>query len=231
MPNVPQVSAIRERAAQELSGYYAMVENIDENVGRIVDCLNETGLMEHTHIFYFSDHGDMHGSHGQFRKTTPYQEATHIPLIISGEERSPYNSRGVGNIPHVPVNHVDVAPTSLGLCGIPVPDWMEGTDYSALRLTGKPRPEYPSSAYLQSVIPTHHGDSVNKPWRGIVTTDGYKYACLPGMDWMLYDLNQDPYEQVNMAHNDLYKVLRLRLREELRRWIEKTGDSFPLPEN
>lgn len=231
LPNVPQVSAIRERAAQELSGYYAMVENIDENVGRIVDCLNETGLMEHTHIFYFSDHGDMHGSHGQFRKTTPYQEATHIPFIISGEERSPYNSRGVGNIPHVPVNHVDVAPTSLGLCGIPVPDWMEGTDYSALRFTGKPRPEYPSSAYLQSVIPTHHGDSVNKPWRGIVTTDGYKYACLPGMDWMLYDLNQDPYEQVNMAHNDLYKVLRLRLREELRRWIEKTGDSFPLPEN
>ena len=48
---------------------------------------------------------------------------------------------------------------------------------------------------------------------------------------MLYDLNQDPYEQVNMAHNDLYKALRLRLREELRRWIEKTGDSFPLPEN
>ena len=138
-------------------------------------------------------------------------------------------ARKAGNVYHVPINHVDVAPTSLGLCGIPVPQWMEGTDYSALRLLDKEKAEYPASAYLQSVVPTHHDDSVNKPWRGIVTTSGYKYVCFENTDWLLFDLNEDPYELVNLAHNDKYLPLRRQLQEELRRWVERTNDDFPLP--
>ena len=231
-PNVPDIPEIKDIAAQELSGYYAMVENIDRNVGRIVDLLTKTNQIDNTHILFFSDHGDMHGSHGQFKKTIPYQEAINIPFIISGEKRCGFmDSRRAGNVGNVPINHVDIAPTSLGLCGIDVPEWMEGTDYSAIRLLDKPRPGYPDSAYLQSVIPTYHGDSINKPWRGIVTTDGYKYVCFEGTDWMLYNLNNDPYEQVNLAHNEKYRALRLRLRERLAKWIADTGDRFKLPED
>lgn len=229
--NVPDVSYIREQAGKELAGYYAMVENIDENVGRIVDVLNDTGLMENTHIMFFSDHGDMHGSHGQFRKTIPYQEAVNVPFIISGEKRAAHVvGRKAGNVDNILINHVDIAPTTLGLCGIPVPEWMEGTDYSAVRLLDKEKSQYPDSAYLQSVIPTHHNDSINKPWRGIITTDGYKYVCLEGMDYMLYNLKEDPYEQVNLAHNDQYKELRQRLNKKLGEWIQKTKDDFKLPQ-
>lgn len=229
--NVPEVPEVRRRASQELAGYYAMVENIDANVGRIVACLRETGLLDDTHIMYFSDHGDMHGSHGQFRKTTAYQEAVNIPLIISGEKYAEGNAfRQVRNVDEVLVNHVDIAPTSLGLCGIPAPEWMEGTDYSALRLPGRESGVYPDSVFLQSVIPTHHGDSVNKPWRGIVTADGYKYVCFEGTDWLLFDLKSDPYEQVNLAHNDAYEGLRRRLNARLREWIARTGDVFHLPD-
>ena len=138
-------------------------------------------------------------------------------------------NRKAGNVGDILINHVDIAPTTLGLCGIPVPEWMEGTDYSAVRILEKERPEYPDSAYLQSVIPTCHDDSINKPWRGIVTKDGYKYVCFQGMDYMLYDLKQDPYEQVNLAHNDHYKELRLRLKQTLKEWIDKTQDEFLLP--
>lgn len=229
--NVPDVPYIREQAGRELAGYYAMIENIDENVGRIVDVLNDTGLMENTHIMFFSDHGDMHGSHGQFRKTIPYQEAVNVPFIISGEKRAAHVvSRKAGNVDNILINHVDIAPTTLGLCGIPVPEWMEGTDYSAVRLLDKEKSKYPDSAYLQSVIPTHHNDSINKPWRGIITTDGYKYVCLEGMDYMLYNLKEDPYEQVNLAHNDQYKELRQRLNSKLGEWIQKTKDDFELPQ-
>lgn len=229
-PNVPPVESIRKTASRELSGYYAMVENIDKNVGRIVDCLNKTGLMENTHIIFFSDHGDMHGSHGQFRKTTPYQEAINVPFIISGEKRGAHVvQRGTGNVDNILINHVDIAPTSLGLCDIQIPDWMEGTDYSAIRCLDKPQPKYPTSAYLQCVIPTHHYDSVNKAWRGIVTVDGYKYVCFENMDWLLYDLKEDPYEMVNLAHNDKYIELRKRLNGELKEWIEKTNDNFDIP--
>lgn len=228
--NVPDVPYIREQAGRELAGYYAMIENIDENIGRIVDVLNDTGLMENTHIMFFSDHGDMHGSHGQFRKTIPYQEAVNVPFIISGEKRAAHVvGRKAGNVDNILINHVDIAPTTLGLCGIPVPEWMEGTDYSAVRILDKEKSQYPDSAYLQSVIPTHHNDSINKPWRGIITTDGYKYVCLEGMDYMLYNLKEDPYEQVNLAHNDQYKELRERLKRKLGEWIQKTKDDFKLP--
>ena len=229
-PNVPDIQSVRETAAVELAGYHAMVENIDYNVGRVVEALKQTGLMDDTHLLYFSDHGDMHGSHGQFRKTTPYQEAVSIPFIISGENRGGWAAgRAVGNRSDILMNHVDIAPTTLGLCSISVPDWMEGTDYSAVRYRNSNPAQYPESAYLQSVIPTNHQDSINKPWRGVITSDGYKLVCFERMDWLLFDLNNDPYEQMNLAHNSKYSPLRERLLKELRYWVDKTGDQFILP--
>lgn len=87
----------------------------------------------------------------------------------------------------------------------------------------------PDSLYLQSVIPTHHWDSINKSWRGLITRDGYKYVCFENMDWMLFDLKNDPYEQQNLAHNDHFRELRERLNARLRQWVVETGDEFSLP--
>ncbi|MGG3280244.1 sulfatase family protein [Paenibacillus solani] len=224
-PNVPSIPRIEEQARKDLAGYYGMIENWDWNIGQIMTALQENGLAEDTHIMFFSDHGDMHGSHGQFRKMSPWEESIRVPMIISGEK--PFYGRQTGEW-NVPFNHVDVAPTTLGLCGITKPDWMQGSDLSALRLGG-PQPELPDSAYLQSVIPTGHGHSVDRPWRGIVTTDGWKYVCLENTPWLLFNLNEDPYEQVNMAYNSLYNHERKRLNDRLRQWVEDTGDEFRLP--
>ena len=225
--NVPAVPHVVERAKRELAGYYAMIENLDWNVGRVLEALKGTGLLDNTHVVFFSDHGDMHGSHGQFRKMTPYEEAIRVPFIISGEKAF-YNGRKTGRIA-VPINHVDIAPTTLGLCGIKKPSWMEGTDYSHYRLGEKSSHIEPDSAYLQSVIPTGHGESVDKPWRGIVTKDGWKYVCFPGIAWLLFNLNEDPYEQVNLAHNSMYANKRKELNDRLREWIIQTEDNFELP--
>ncbi|MFV0401616.1 MAG: sulfatase [Oscillospiraceae bacterium] len=227
--NVPNVGHIRERASQELSGYYAMIENLDENIGRILESLRNNDLYFDTHILFFSDHGDMLGSHGQFRKTTAYEESVRVPFIISGENPMYYNGRTAGNIPGVFINHADIAPTSLGLCGISAPEWMQGTDYSHYRLPENTRFEEPDSAYFQSIIPTMHGDSVDKPWRGVITADGWKYACFPGMPWLLFDLNTDPHEQVNLAHNAAYRDRLLAMNAKVAEWMEKLGDSFKLP--
>lgn len=228
--NVPKIKHIEEHARRDLAGYYAMIENLDHNVGRIISTLEKNDLMFDTHIIFFSDHGDMHGSLGQFKKTSPFEEAIRVPFIISGEKPMHYDGRGCGNIPGVPVNHVDIAPTTLGLCGIDIPDWMEGTDYSGYRIRRKEMHEMPDSAYLQSVIPTGHGDSIDKPWRGVVTTDGWKYVCFDNMPWLLHDLNTDPFEQVNLAHNTKYRKKLIEMNGKVRQWIEKTGDSFKLPD-
>lgn len=229
--NVPEVEFVREQAGYELAGYYSMIEQIDANVGRILEKLKEAEILEDTHILFFSDHGDMHGSHGQFRKTTAYEEAVRIPFIVSGEKQGVHEAgRRSGNVDEVFINHVDIAPTTLGLCGIPVPDWMEGEDYSQFRyLDRQEEKDYSDSVYLQSVVATGHFDSINKPWRGLITRDGYKYTCFEGADWLLFDLNKDPYEQVNLVHNNKYKAVRIRLRQELREWVERTGDTFSVP--
>lgn len=230
--NVPPVERIEERARRHIAGYYAQIENLDDNVGRILDTLEQTGLADNTHIIFFSDHGEMMGSHGAFRKMSPYEESVRIPVILSGGRRTAmkHGMKG-GWREKVCFNHVDFAPTSLGLCGITPPDWMQGHDLSYLRFHDKTRPaDTPKSAYLQSVIPTCHFDSVDKPFRGIVTEDGWKYVCLPGCEWLLFNLNEDPYEFVNLAHERLYLNKRKECMEMLKEWVEKTGDSFELPE-
>ncbi len=226
-PNVPDIPRIVERARNDLAGYHAMIENLDWNVGRIRAALEELGLYENTHVLFFSDHGDMHGSHGQFRKTSPWEESLRIPFIIGG---GPHRYHHDSGFHEVPVNHVDIAPTSLGLCGLEAPAWMQGTDYSGYRLRDREIGDVPDSAYLQAVVPTGYAHTMDRPWRGIVTRDNWKYVALEGQPWLLFNLNEDPYEQANHAHNSLYHAERRRLQARLAEWIDHTGDSFRLPE-
>jgi arylsulfatase A-like enzyme len=226
-PNVPAIPRIQDQARRELSGYYPMIENFDFNIGRIRQALRAAGLEFQTHLVVLSDHGDMLGSQGMFRKTNPFEESIRIPFIVSGEQPV-YQGRVTGRWP-ILLNHVDIAPTTLGLCGIRKPSWMEGSDYSAYRFQRQDRPAMPDSAFLQNVIPTGHNHSINKPYRGLVTADGWKYVCFAGTTWLLHNLNEDPYEQVNLAHNNAYRAERKRLLTRLKQWIADTGDSFDLP--
>jgi arylsulfatase A-like enzyme len=224
-PNVPAIDRVRDQASQELAGYYAMVENLDHNIGRLRAALAEAGIEDETILIFFSDHGDLLGSQGQFRKTSPWEEALRVPFVVGGFSRYLV---GTGTAP-VPVNHVDLAPTSLGLCGLSVPDWMAGTDYSPYYRLDRSMANEPESAYLQLIQPTRHPHSVDRPWRGVVTRDGWKYVCLEHQPWLLFNLREDPYEQANLAHNTQFQREREAMQERLRAWIEQTGDSFPLP--
>lgn len=226
--NVPEVRRIQETARRDLEGYYAAIEAWDANIGRIRKALNETNLAFNTHLMVFSDHGDLHGSHGQFRKTSPYEESCRIPMILSGEVPH-YDGRLIGR-PNALFDSVDIAPTTLGLCGVKPPAWMEGHDLSGYRLQGHSRPD-PDSTYLQLVIPSGHPDSVNKPYRGLVTRDGWKYVCFEGNSWMMFNLNEDPYEEANLANNNAFRAERKKLIERLRQWVADTGDKFTIPDN
>jgi arylsulfatase A-like enzyme len=224
--NVPPIPAVLQQARRELAGAYAQIENLDWNVGRIRQALLAAGLQEDTHMLFFSDHGDMHGSHGQFKKTSPWEESIRVPFILGGLQ--PRYGAHSGRRQAL-VNHVDIAPTTLGLCGIEKPDWMRGVDLSGLRLFDRPAPQLPDSAFIQSVIPTGHADSVDRPWRGVVSADGWKYVALEGQPWLLFNLNEDPYELANHAHNTRFRQERKRLNDRLAQWITDTGDSFDLP--
>lgn len=229
--NVAKDDRIEAQARRELAGYYAMIENLDYNYGRVIQALKDTDQLADTHVLFFADHGDMHGSHGMFRKTNPYEEAIRTPMILGG--RVPrYGGSKEGRVP-ILSNHVDIAPTTLGLCGIMKPDWMRGTDFSRWRVaSGRsgPMPE-PDSAYLQNVIPTGHEDSINAAYRGLVTRDGWKYLCFEDRSWLLFNLNEDPFEEANLAFNNRYRVERGRLIARLNQWVSETGDRFAVPKD
>jgi arylsulfatase A-like enzyme len=228
-PNVIHNEKIRAEIKQNLAGVYAMIENIDHNVGRVRNLLREKGIDQDTYIIFFSDHGDMHGSHGQFQKTIPYEESIRVPFIISGGDHYRYFDHRHESRQDALINHVDIAPTSLGLCGIEVPEWMEGCDYSSCITGRKAVQDEPREAYLQNVIPTGHPHSCDAPYRGIVTRDGWKYVCTEASEWLLFNLNEDPYEERNLAMTTTALSKRHELHAKLQNWIDKTKDNFSLP--
>jgi arylsulfatase A-like enzyme len=227
--NVAHSDPIRTQARRDLAGYYAMIENLDWNYGRVIEALDQTGLLENTHVLFFADHGDTHGSHGMYRKTNPYDESIRTPMIFSGGQPR-YDGWKNGRFP-VLANHVDIAPTTLGLCNIPKPAWMTGSDLSHYRIQKPAAAPDPDSAYLQNVIPTGHPDSINTAYRGLVTTDGWKYICFENQSWLMFNLNDDPYEEADLAQNNRFRAERKRLTSRLRQWVADTGDHFTIPQS
>lgn len=209
----------------EMPRYAAMVENVDENVGRIMDALIEAGMDMNTHILFMSDHGDMFGSHGLYEKLAPFEEAVRIPFIIGGAV--PYMYGYHAGETDALINEVDIAPTTLGLCGINIPEEMDGFDYSGYRFGEKEAVSPPDSAYIKAIVPSGY---LNRAWRGVVTRGGWKYVCFEDAPFCLFDLNRDPYERVNLLYRSGYESIQGDLHALLREWIDKTQDYFILPE-
>jgi arylsulfatase A-like enzyme len=228
-PDVAHIPRLEQQVRRDLAGYYAMIENLDWNYGRVVETLEQTGLLGDTHILFFADHGDMHGSHGMLRKVCPFEESIRTPFILSGgvPRYPPWKN---GRMP-VLSNHVDIAPTTLGLCGIRKPAWMEGVDLSYHRIGRQPDRPDPDSAYLQCVLPTGQPDTPNTPYRGIVTRDGWKYVCFENRSWLQFNLNEDPYEEMNLAQLNHYRPERQKMIARLKQWVADTGDTFAIPED
>jgi arylsulfatase A-like enzyme len=230
-PNVPDVPWVRDRFSVDLAGYYAMIENLDHNVGRLRAALRELDVDRETYIVFFADHGDCLGSHAQQQKSSPWEESIRIPFIVS---RTGGHHRIRTGTTDAPLNHVDIAPTTLGLCGIDAPDWMVGHDYSNHCHKDTPSPTSggggePDSAFLQQIPAKQMHHSVNRPWRAIVTRDRWKYAVTPGHDWLLFNLADDPYEQANYIYDNAFADQRQRLHHRLTQWIEDTDDTFDMP--
>jgi arylsulfatase A-like enzyme len=199
-----------------------------------MDTVEAEGLAKNTYIIYFSDHGDMHGSHGRIWKCVPWEESIRIPFFVALGNRP----CGFGTKRPSPmlINHVDIAPTTLGLCGIAMPEWMGGVDYApAFTAAGAEVTEgsLPDSAFLQLVDPGYEfgfASDRERPWRGVVTSDGWKYAVLEKQPWLMYHIEEDPYELANLAHDGRFRGQRRKLQDRLAAWIADTGDSFDLPD-
>lgn len=200
-----------------IAAYYAMITAVDDQVGRLLQTLEELGLTDDTIVWVSSDHGDMLGSQGMRLKRKPWEESIRVPGIV----RFP---RGVtsGRTSEVLLSHVDFAPTWLGLCGVDVPPSMQGADLS--RVVRGQSDRGPEAAFFEIFGPYAAG-GVTAGWRGIRTAR-YMYARYQQEPWVLYDLEADPGELRNLARDPSAAAVRNEMDRKLTAWMEETGDSW-----
>lgn len=211
------VDRIPMGSRQDIASYYAQITAIDDQIGRLMAVLKELHLRDDTIVVFTSDHGDMLGSHGERLKRKPWEESIRVPFFISfpGRVRAGARTDAI-------ITHVDMAPTLLGLCGLRVPDTMQGTDLSQV-VQGRSAAG-PDSAFFQIFGP-YRGDSTPFGWRG-VRTGRYKYARSQQQPWMLFDLERDPYEMHNLAGAPSAAAVQAVMEKKLRDWMQRTGDSW-----
>jgi arylsulfatase A-like enzyme len=201
----------------DIAGYYAAITFIDNEVGRILNVLEESGKAEETIVLLTSDHGDMLGSHGKSLKRKPWEESIRVPGIL----RYPAAVEA-GQTAAFPFSHVDMVPTLLGLAGVPTKPNMQGRDQAA-RLIGSDREVAPESVYLQSYTPTERNEF--PPWRG-VRTDRYTYARHEDRPWVLYDNESDPFQMRNLIGHAEDRDLEEELDRLTAGSFEQTQDAW-----
>jgi arylsulfatase A-like enzyme len=197
-PNVPEEiidrigpSGGRDRVQMEqnLHGYYAHITALDEQFGRLLRALEETGQAENTIVVYTSDHGDMLGSQGWTNKQLPFEESIRVPLLLRG----PDIRRGT-------------APASIGLTDLPVSLLalanveMPGADGRDLRRIFTDPSPGADACYIFDLIPCHQATwRGGWAWRG-VRTARHTYACREdGTPWLLFDNDADPFQLQNLV--------------------------------
>lgn len=216
-PNVPPEMA--ELATAELRGYYAHGAALDACVGRLLDALDAARIASDTIVMFTSDHGDMMGSHGfsPALKLLPWDESVRVPLLV----RYPARFGTSGQVSDTAVNTPDIMPLLLGLCDIPIPAHVSGSDPLSPDTSSRP-----SSSFLNLPAPF-----TNARWHGIgeyrgVRTDRYTYVRSRSGPWLLYDNATDQYQVTNLVDDPAASDVRAGLDAELERWLDRLGDGF-----
>jgi arylsulfatase A-like enzyme len=117
-----------------IKGCYRLIKRVDDNVGGMLEYLDESGLAKNTLVIYSSDQGFALGEHGFYDKQWMYEPSLHQPLIV----RFPGVAKP-GTVHDSMVNHVDIAPTLLDFAGRPIPSGMQGYSLRPILGGGKSR--------------------------------------------------------------------------------------------
>lgn len=200
------------RYQRYIKDYLRVVAAVDENVGRLLDWLDESGLAENTIVIYSSDQGFFLGEHGWSDKRLMYEEAFHMPFII----RWPGHIKAGQRIDAM-IQNIDYAPTFLDVAELSIPADMQGKSLVPLFKGTVPR-GWRDAVYYHY----YQNNAYNLPKIEGVRNDRYKliryYDHLKsdlGEQWELFDLENDPKELKSEYNNPEYRTIRKRLMREL----------------
>ena len=210
-------SLARWKYDRYIKDYLRCIASIDDNVGRVLDYLDQSGLAENTIVIYTSDQGFYLGEHGWFDKRFMYEESLRMPLLV----RYPAEVRP--RVSGEMVLNLDFAPTFLDYAGASIPEEMQGESLRGV-LQGKTPGDWRKSIYYHyyeypgwHMVKRHYG----------VRTERFKlmhfYYDIDA--WEMYDLQNDPHELNNIYADPRYAGTVAELKTELERLRRKYKDT------
>lgn len=194
----------------QLAEYYGLITHLDEQIGRILATLKETGRADNTIIIFAADNGLALGSHGLLGKQSVFEHSMRTPLMISGPGIPRGSSTAFTYL-------LDLFPTLCDLLAIPPPAELEGQSLRPLWAGEKPRVR----------------DSVFLPFIQIqraVRDERWKLIAYPKIGHLqLFDLQADPNETTNLIDHPESAAHVVRLQALMDEWQTKVGDTLELP--
>jgi arylsulfatase len=206
-----------EQWRKTIAYYWALCSHVDDQVGRILQTLDDCGQRDDTLVVFTSDHGEYLGDRGRTGKGGPHDPSSRVPLIV----RYPAKI-AAGQRRREIIEHVDLVPSILDWAGIQLPPIMQGRSFRPLLEPGRGGYADRDSAYIEL---KHPGRDAYKALR----TQQHLYQIDRRGQEQLYDLEQDPHQLSNVAavsgQRDALQACRHRL---LERWFE-VESQYPLP--
>jgi len=220
-PGMSSQERMRWKYQRYMQDYLACISSVDDNVGRVLDYLDESGLAENTIVIYTSDQGFYLGEHGWFDKRFIYNESFKTPLLV----RWP-GAVQAGTVNEEMVQNLDFAQTLLEMAGLPAPEDMQGESIVPLLKSQDDLWERDAVYYHYYEYPGVHAA---KRHYGIVTKN-YKLAHFyyDVDEWEFYDEKRDPQEMQNQINNPRYAMVIASLKEQLGELRKFYGDSESL---
>jgi len=209
---------------QDMANYFGLIDEVDDNLGRLFASLKAGGHWDSTLIVFTSDHGEQLGDHWLMSKLGFYDQSYHIPLIVRDPRRQADSSRGT-QIEGFTEN-VDLMPTMLDWLGLDVPSQCDGFSLlPALRagaLPGGWREEAHWECDFRNVrddgVEKHLGLTMHQCGVSVIRDSYYKYVHFATLPPIFYDLQKDPGELVNRAENPEYQSRVLEYAQKMLSW-------------
>lgn len=188
-----------EKYQEYMKNYYRLATEVDDTCGKIIADLEKRKLLDSTLVIFTTDNGYFHGEHGLADKWYPYQESIRVPLIILDPRMAKSNAGSIND--EITLN-VDLAPTILNASKVEIPKTMQGRDLSPLYLEKSITSWRKEFFYEHAIIK-------NKefiPASEALVQKNIKYIYWPDYATEeLYDLTNDPFEEINVIQNENYK--------------------------
>jgi arylsulfatase A-like enzyme len=202
-----------EMARQLTAKYFAKVCMVDDNVGKLLQDIEQLGLMGNTLIVFTADHGNMLGDRGRWFKGLMYEGSSRIPLLIKAPKASALAATfNQGRVVTDIVENIDVMPTLMEMAGLPLPPQAGFQGKSLVNLVTRKDPKWKNTAYSEL------GPKM-------IRTPQYK-LIKTGADYELYDMTRDSQEQNNLVNDPGHARVIEELKAKLEAWLKSQS---PLP--